>query len=1198
MRWHRLDRRQTLAQWLPADLLRVLDTRAGVALPPIRSEIFGASRFEQHGRSLATTHQARRPSFTQGTFYPRLQDNIRSLRSAHGYIASDALAGRDIGPAAEWLLDNFHLIESQWREVRAGLPARYYRALPVLQNPPLVGLPRIYGVAWAFVAHTDSAFDAALLQRFLNAYQDERELSQGELWALPTTLRVVLIENLRRLADRIASHKAAREVATLCASQMGTLTVDGVWAVRERMARRGVGEVFVVQLLQQLASHGTTPPGATLTQVRHRLASEVPDLGALLTQQHMDQAADHLSMGNAVTALRTIGAADWPDIVAQTSRVMRVMLGSPMFAAEDEATRNKTLHAIERLSADSAQAESAVARTLLGAMAGAPGDAALAGHWLEGAGRPALEQQLGTRHLLPRGWRQQAQIPRTHAYFGTLLLGTLLVMAQLSAHAMAPGNGWVHGLTTALAVLLMALPASEAVVALVNRLISEASPPAHLSRLRLTDGIPASAQTLVVVPALLNHTTGIDALVHRLLLHHLGNCEAHVQFALLSDWCDADTAQRPDDNRLLAHATEALTALNHSHPPAPGQPPRFLLLHRARTHSTTQNKWLGWERKRGKLEQLVAALSTGTPGPFFDLGPLSQLALGTRHLLTLDSDTGLPPGRLRTLVGVAEHPQNRPVLAPDGRRVVSGYGILQPRVVAPLPTQGAATAWQWLFASLPGLDPYSAMSSDVYQDVFDEGSFTGKGLLHVATLQAVLGGRLPTDQVLSHDLLEGALVRCAVVSDVTLIEADPTHADAAASRLHRWTRGDWQLLPFVLDVRRWPLGAINRWKLWDNLRRSLVAPACLALLVLALAGHGLLLGAALALTLVAYAGGPLIGALAGALPAHRGLVNARFVQASALDVLRAVAGGLWHLALLPQHALQALDAVLRTLHRLRVSRQQLLAWTTADAAQAALSPHLGATVWRHRVGPGLALLLAGGLWASGTVTGAPALALLGLWAAAPLLVWLTNTPWKWMERQPTPTATDAAFLHGVARDTWRLFERCVDANNHFLPPDNLQITPLEAVAHRTSPTNIGLYLLSVASARQFGWIGTQELLQRLEATLATLLQMERHRGHFLNWYDTQTLLPLLPRYVSTVDSGNFSAHLLAVAQACRALAVQPHDPKAAEQARRRSLQRQHTQRQLLRGRQAAGHTTVEAEQMRWLRCDHVALRRSARRDQQ
>jgi cyclic beta-1,2-glucan synthetase len=1136
----------------------MLDASRGPALEPIRAELFGTARFEQHGCSLGVSHHAGPAGWRRATFYPRLQSNVRTLRAAYEYIVAEAHHGRDVSPAAQWLLDNFHLIEAQLREIHEGLPPRYYRSLPVLQDPPLVGLPRIYGVAWAFVAHTDSAFDETLLVHFLNAYQDERELSQGELWALPTTLRVVLVENLRRLADRIASHKAARELASLCASHISTLSLEAVIAMRERMARRGVDQVFLSHLAQSLAGHAPAHGDTPLAQVRAWLQREVPDLAALQTRQHAAQAADHLSVGNAVTALRLIGASDWTETVARTSRVIRVMLNSPVFKAEDDTTRNTTLHGIERLATQCDQGESAVAQELLRLMVEHTDHQALASHWLQGDGRAALEQALGLQHHTTGLWRSAPSLPRAPAYLGVMLLASLLLVAWLLYRPGWLSLGWPTQLGTLGVGLLMLLPASEAVVALVNRLISESVKPSQLPRLLLADGIPPAARVMVVVPAMLSQRESIEQVVHRLQLHHLANEETCAQFALLSDWADADSERRPEDAALLDHVQALLTALNARYPEPPGQPPRFLLLHRSRVLSETQQCWVGWERKRGKLEQLVATLANGTLGPFFDLGELSRIAPHTRYLFTLDSDTLLPPGRLRTLVGVAEHPQNQPQLVASGRQVLRGYGIFQPRVVPPLAGDGVRTAWQWLFDGQRGTDAYSAMSSDVYQDLFDEGSFTGKGLLHVATLHAVLGGRLPEDQVLSHDLLEGALVRCAVVSDVTLIEPDPHHADAAASRLHRWTRGDWQLLPFLLRPSQWQLDVINRWKLLDNLRRSLVAPASLLLIGLAMLGLGISLPLALALTVAAYSAGPLMGALASWVPRHWHLLGERFALAASLDLLRAVGGGLWHLALLQQQALLSLDAVLRTLHRLAFSRLRLLEWTTAEAAQAGLNTGLLPTVWRHRAEPMGALMWLGGLWLAGflLLTPAPsalALSVLALWALSPLLVWAANRPWT--SSGPALQPADRLLLDGVARDTWRLFERCVNEQNHHLPPDNLQMAPYEMEAHRTSPTNIGLYLLSTACARQFGWIGTQDLLTRMEATSATLQQMERHRGHFLNWYETQTLAPLLPRYVSTVDSGNLSAHLLAVAQACSGLALNPHEPSASWQAIHRSRQR-------------------------------------------
>lgn len=1112
--------------WIPAGLSRVLEIDAGPPLAPLRMEIFGAERLRQHAASLGQVHRLHAPGTARGSFQPRLHNNVRALRAAHTYLVAQARDGQDQGPVAEWMLDNFHLIEAQMEAIREGLPARFYRSLPVLCDAPLAGLPRIYGLAWSFVVHTDSAFDESLLLTFLQAYQDVRELGQGELWALPTTLRIVMLENLRRLSDRMVGHMAARELASLCAQRLQSLSLPAVQELATRMAARGMGRVFQMHLLQRL--EGQSLAGEP-ERVRDWLALALPDLPALLVEEHAEQAADLLSVGNAVTALRLIGAADWSDVVARSSRVVALLLASPVFAAEDEATRNLTLHGIERLASLSGEPESLVARLLLLAMERAAGDTDdprhLAAHWLHGDGQDVLRQWLGLSPGLRARWRGVPRLSTTQVYLGTLAAGTLALVVWL-LHRWATADAMV---LIGLNAVLLWWPASEVVSVVLSRLVSESVKPAHVPRLGLPDGIPAQARVLVVIPAMLSDAATIDALVHRLRLHHLANPESSAQFALLTDWNDAASASMPGDQALLLHAQARVAELNHAQPAAEGDVPRFLLLHRERCWSDTQQCWLGHERKRGKLQALVAMLATGAPGPFLPLGDLARTAPHTRYLLTLDSDTWLPPGRLRALVGVAEHPGNRPQLDADRRRVCRGYGIVQPRLLAPLPIGHHSTLWQWLGQARQGLDPYSAMASDLYQDVWGEGSFTGKGLLHVATVHTVLGDRLPIESVLSHDLLEGALVRCAVVSDIVLLEPGPEHADAATARLHRWVRGDWQLLPMLLAPREWAMAGINRWKLLDNLRRSLVAPSSLAVLLMAMAGQGLALHVALGLVLAAHGAGPAMAALSAWIPHRLDRFNTRFACLAAADLWRALLAVLWSLSQLPAQALSAGDAAGRTLYRLVSSRRHLLEWVTSASQQAGLHNGWCGMLRRQRLPLALALAMAAGMAWMESRPGVLAWSLVGLWIVAPGLSWLAHRTWS---LRPALGTDDRAFLLGVARDTWDFFEHSVTAHHHHLPPDNLQTHPVETVAHRTSPTNIGLYLLSVACARAFGWIGTLEMIDRLQATLRTLQRLERHRGHFLNWYDTETLQPLLPRYVSTVDSGNMSAHLLAVAQAC------------------------------------------------------------------
>jgi cyclic beta-1,2-glucan synthetase len=1115
---------------LPAAAAALLDPARGPLEVPIRSEIFGAARFQRHGRSLAETHEARPRAWRTTPFFPRLRDNVRMLREAQRYIGAQSEAGVGISPAGEWLLDNFHLVEAQLGQIHAGLPRRYFRHLPVLAHAHMEGLPRVYGVAWAFVAHTDAAFDADLLGAYLGAYQETRELSHAELWALPTTLRVVLVENLRRLAERVAVSKAARELANLVADRSEPPAAGELDALLAGLEARGAAAAFLVQLWQRSHDGRAAAPSAR----QDWLARHLGDPAAALEAQQAEQAANNLSVGNVITALRGLGNADWRGLIGRVSTLMRLLDGLPVHHAECDDTQDETLHGIEALARRCRRSETEVARTLIGLMP-APHDAdavsAAPAYWLRGAGRAELHRALGRRAPWPAAFPRLAQRLRLAAYLGAIGLGTAALAAGLlMLHPLAPG-------AAALALALLLLPCSEAVVAMVNRVISESARPRRLPALALPEGVAADQRTLVAMPCLIGSADGARALVRQLERHFLANRQPHVQFALLSDLPDADAERTDADDGPLDAAREAVAALNERHPAKPGEAPTFLLLHRPRCWSASEGRWIGWERKRGKLEQLIDAIVAAPTGraaaaAFLPPGALAAVAPDTRYLLTLDADTDLPPGRLADLVGIAAHPLNRPRIDMERRRVVAGHAILQPRVTTPLPEPGAVTPYHWLYAGQCGIDPYSAASSEVYQDVFDEGSFVGKGLLDVRALHAVLGGRLPEGQVLSHDLLEGALARCAGVSEVTVVEDAPVHADVAASRVHRWTRGDWQLLPFLLRPRRWPLGAINRWKMLDNLRRSLVAPAALVLLVAALTTGLVSPWAALVLVALAFCAGPLMGAIAGLAPSRDAVALGYFWRHAGTELLRALAIGAWSVVQLLENALLQADAIVRALWRLAVSRRRLLEWTPAAAAEAAATTDLR-TLWRrHARVSVVALVLGGGLLAAQGPAPGLAVALCLAWALSPALTaWASRPRPHAVARQLDAATRD--YLGDIGRDTWRLFERCIGPEDHHLPPDNLQIAPYPIVAHRTSPTNIGLYLLATCCARRFGWIGTTEAVERLEATLATVARLPRHRGHLYNWIDTGSLQVLAPGYVSTVDSGNLCGHLVAVAMACR-----------------------------------------------------------------
>ena len=1158
---HAVDRLDALSPYLIPNLSpyarKILSAHPSESEPLIRAELFGTQRFEQHGRSLAAAQPVREKSrHADGpSFFPRLQENIAALRQAYDYVATISHSGQYVTPAAEWLLDNFHLVEAQLQQIHDGVPRRYYADLPKLADQQLEGLPRVYGIVWAYVAHTDSVLDPLLFTAFLNAYQEVSELTLGELWALPTTLRVVLIENLRRVADQIAEGKAAREAAHAVWDTNTDLSDDALESLRQRMCARGLERGFLTQMWQRMPDH----PLEASRKLAHWTAGHCPNGLALIEESQTAQVAANLTISNIINSLRLIGQVEWIELIEPVSRSLRVLKQLPGFKSESEGTRKQITQAMEKIARDTHLPERTVAEAVvlraqaadplpensasesapLESLQGAQGTAA---YHLIGPGRAGLMSAMthqGKTTAGPMRWlasRMARQGWRLAVYLLVLLAGTLTVLV-LAARGQ-PHLDWAAWL----ALMLMAWPASEAVAALIHRVVAESSRVKCMPRLDFSGGIPREHQVLVVVPCMLTSPVLTRELTERLRLHWLASLEANAQFALLSDWADAEQAAMPADGALLEDALVHVAALNLEYPAPQGHAPRFLVIHRSRTWSSTERSWIGWERKRGKLEALVKLIAAGcahhkgSEGGFhFAEG--TQLATGIRYILTLDSDTGLPPTALRELVSIAAHPLNMPHIAPQAdsahRRVTDGYGILQPRVVTPLPTDEERSPFHAMFAGQCGIDPYSSGTSDLYQDLFGLGTFTGKGLLNVQAMHAALDARLPSETVLSHDLLEGTIARCAYVSDVVLVEDHPHHAGVDDSRQHRWTRGDWQLLPLMFRARDFGIDGLGLWKMMDNLRRSLVVPGALGLLVWVIFTGALPLSKTIAVVLAAFLCGPLLGALAGLVPTRRGIVLRHFFHVGMIELWRAFAASAWQFSQLFTKAGLLTDAIGRSLWRMVASRKRLLQWTTAAQAQAQARYAFTSFIRKHMLAMTACIALA--LLSLRSPHPVAGMALFFIWALGPVAAWWASVPAKQCLSNRLG-AGDKAYLLALARDTWRFFENFVGSQDNHLPPDNLQIDLEPTLAHRTSPTNIGLYLLSVACARQFGWVTTAEMIQRLQLTLLTVERLPKHEGHLLNWYQTETLEVLQPAYVSTVDSGNLAGHLLAVAGACNTLA--------------------------------------------------------------
>jgi cellobiose phosphorylase len=1104
---------------------------------------------EQHAKVLAGSHLLK-PGCAGDRLLKRLAENEALLLDVHTLLTEDVKQNRRITPAGEWLLDNFYVIEEQIRTASSHLPKGYSRELPRLARGASSGLPRVYDLALEVIAHGDGRVDPENLRRFVTAYQTVSSLKLGELWAIPIMLRLTLIENLRRVATGIAVHRIDRNCAEAWADQMTAVAMkepqDLILAIAD-MARSHPPMVssFVAELTRRLQGQGPAL-ALPLTWIEHRLSESGQTSEELVRQENQRQAADQVTMGNTIGSLRFLGAMDWRGFVEGTSQIEQSLGQDPagVYRAMDFGTRDRYRHAVERMAKASPLSEGEVARQALGlaqdgmARHGADDRRAHVGFYLIDEGQARLERAVGVRSGLAGSVRACCRRHPFLLYGGGILLATSLLAGGFIAKAWSDGlQGW--GL--ALAALLFFLCASHLAVALANWLSTLLATPQALPRMDFSKGIPRRLRTLVVVPTMLVSPQGIESLAKDLEVRFLANRDEHLHFGLLTDFRDAATETLPEDGALLRLARERIEGLNAKYRGAEGM--SFYLFHRPRRYNPKDSVWMGHERKRGKLSDLNALLR-GAGGEAFALVVGDQSLLPeVKYVITLDTDTQLVRDTARQFVGAMAHVLNRPRFDAGSGRVMGGYGILQPRIGASL-TGTNRSRYARMCASEIGIDPYTRAVSDVYQDLFGEGSFIGKGIYEVDAFERALGGRFPDNRILSHDLLEGCYARSGLLSDVQLYEEYPSRYGSDVDRRRRWIRGDWQIARWILpgvpgpDGRRRnnPLSLLSRWKILDNLRRSFMA-AALTLLLLA----GWTVFASAWFWTLAVCGIILLPSLVAsgqnALKKPAGVPLAQHLSAAIRLLPRNFAQAAFALVCLPHEAQFSLDALARTSWRMCATHRAMLEWHPSGAADAGGRADLAGSFRSMWCGPLVAMAAWLGLAAFRPMALLVAAPILALWLVSPAIAWWLSLPLA--RRRERLTEGQTLFLRKVARKTWNFFETFVGPEDHWLPPDNFQEHPMAVVAHRTSPTNMGLALLANLAAYDFGAISCGLLAQRAARTLETMAALERHRGHFFNWYDTLSLAPLPPRYISSVDSGNLAGHLLTLRSGLLVLADEP-----------------------------------------------------------
>lgn len=1109
--------------------------------PPLRSELFSQEQMESHAQTLATTHVlSKTPS--KELLLRNLSENENILGRVNQLLIKNIAEKKSISPAAEWLLDNFFLIEEQITLGKRYLPKGYSKGLPKLKS----GFPRVYAIVIEIISHSDGHVDLHNLTHFIQAYQKESSLTLGELWAIPTMLRLALIENLSRVAAITAVDLKDSALANRWANEIierAEVDPKNLVLIIADMARTNPPMVsaFVAEFARKLQWKGPELSLPLNWIEQHLIGSEYATINAMVAVQNQRHATNQVSVSNSINSLRFLTKMDWREVVESLSVVEQVLhtdIGG-VYSNMDFYTRDAYRHNVERFAKMCHVSEVRIASIAIDLAQQSflfnPIDlrSAHVGHYLIGKGQEQTLRATGVTLSFAQQLRKKATKYTPFFYFfcacSITLLGTVTMLQTVPFHVLGR-------VLYAVLTLLVCVSVSHAAFALTNWWASVWVQPKPLPKLDFSTGIPDTQRTLVAIPTLLLSYRGLTTLLEELEVRFLANRDPNLLFALLTDLRDAKEELTTADELLIEAAKEGIMNLNRKYGRAKDD--TFFLFHRPRTLNTNDNVWMGYERKRGKLNDLNALLRDPTKNLFSVIVGEANVYTTVKYVITLDTDTQLPRDAARKLVGLMAHPLNQPVYDEQKQRVIDGYAIIQPRIAISL--HGATrSAYTRLHENDSGIDPYTRVTSDIYQDVFNEGSFIGKGIYDVDAFDKALDKRFPDNRILSHDLLEGAYARCGFASDVQLYEEYPSRYDVDSKRKYRWIRGDWQIaiwfFPFVPSVNNGliknPISVLSRWKIFDNLRRSGVPIA----LLLVLLGGWMLLPNPLfwSFSVLGILFLPsLLNAVWNSVHKPREVGFVQHLQNATSLTSKGILQNIFAFVCLPYEAYLSMHAIALTFWRVHISGKKLLEWNASAAAKHSSISLLNsyqrlwiATLLPIGVGISLYLLQSTALWI--------ALPFLVLWLSSPLVVHLVSQPT--LSSRTKINDDQRQYLRLLSRKTWTFFESFVTADDHWLPPDNFQEYPTPVIAHRTSPTNIGLSLLANLAATDFGYTTTAQLIERTTNTFTTLTRLDRFQGHFFNWYDTQYLHVLQPRYISTVDSGNFAGHLLTLRQGLLAI---------------------------------------------------------------
>ncbi|WP_461206771.1 GH36-type glycosyl hydrolase domain-containing protein [Clostridium sp. DL1XJH146] len=1088
----------------------------------------GNEDLEKHAIKIAKDYSTARQTNSKRKIMMSLDRSYNNILKGYEYIDREVRNKKDVVPAGEWLLDNLYLIEKEYKHIKQSMPEEYYKKLPVIDKGLMKGYPRIYHIAVEMVTHTDGKLDENTIIRFINSYQRNTILSSGELWALPIMLRVALIQNIGKLtANILHSQKEKARADGISDRIINSIQNKNFEDEFEEIKQLDIifTSHFSERLLKVLRDNGIDN-SEIYVWIDEKLELIETNSEKIISLEHQKQANYQLSMGNCIDSIRQVEGLNWRDSFENLSYVENILREDPsnIYEKMDFETRDYYRHSVEKIAKKIKRPESFVAKK---AIQCANEIEYLededykkhVGYYLIDDGIADLKERLGENKDNIKVNTSFSRKYRFQLYIGSIIIGTLLTMSAF-IFASYVNDIERNLLRYTIASLLLIIPCSQIVISILNWSINHLTKPAFIPKIELKDGIGENLKTIVAIPTIINSVDKVEEMISNMEVYYLANCDENIFFALLADFKDWDKKENPEDRKIAKTALEAIKNLNKKYCDKGEEV--FYFLCRYRQFNDKEEKWIAWERKRGKLDEFNRLIK-GDKNTSYDIisGNINKL-VGSKYIITLDADTKLPRDTAKGLIGAMSHILNKPHLYQGKKMIRRGYGIMQPKISISN-ISANKTLYSKIFSGETGIDTYTTAVSDVYQDLFGEGIYTGKGIYDIDVFNYMLKDEIPENTVLSHDLLEGSYARCALVTDIELVDGYPAYYNSSSKRLHRWVRGDWQIIDWLKNKES--INRLSKWKIIDNLRRSLLTPSIVLLTAFSfnvlpdgtdkwLVAAFLALITPLLFDVSEVVASPLKGiSLSGKLEGWKMIAEQVFLI----------------FCFIPYNAYLMLDAIVRTIYRKNISKKHLLEWATAADVEEKSKKDMMDYIKNMLSGSliGVAILILA--FASSVNAGLVMLPTCVLWIVSPAIAYYIS---KDLEKYNyILSKNEEELLKKLSRKTWAYFEDFLNEESNWLAPDNYQENPANGVAQRTSPTNMGMGLITNTTAYDMGYIDILECIDRIDKTMTSMESLSRYKGHFYNWYDTETKEILRPEYISTVDSGNLVGYLWVTARA-------------------------------------------------------------------